>query len=133
MAVLKDPKRNCDARLIDISKICCSEYEEQAAGVINNIIEDLKSSKARFLAEGREGTVLLPLSCEEGSAYADAESPLCSSLRSVQPLSTPGGYQVSVRTVFLHPSTSSPSFLLEIRLFVRISFPRQVERGYWNL
>ena len=59
--------------------------------MIKNIVEDLKSSKARFLAEGPEGTVLL---------HADAESPLCSSLRSVQLLSTPGGHQVSAIIVF---------------------------------
>ncbi|KAG0504363.1 hypothetical protein KC19_11G077200 [Ceratodon purpureus] len=68
-----------------------SEYQEQAVGVINKIVEDLKSSEACFLAEGPKGTILLPV---ERSANADSESPLCSSLRSVQTLSTPGGYQI---------------------------------------
>lgn len=67
-----------------------SEYEEQAAEAINNMVEDLKSSKARFLAEGPDGPMLLPLSREKSSQ----DPVFCSSLRSSQPLLAPGGHQI---------------------------------------
>jgi hypothetical protein len=64
-----------------------SEYEERAAGAISNFVDDLKGSKTRFVAEGPEGTLLL---------ISDSwfSIPCSGTLRSAQPLLTPGGHQI---------------------------------------